>query len=104
MSLNGLHVGKYGIVVTLTLNDIDTSTAADISGYTTRTVKLKPPSGVVKEKTASFVTDGSDGEIKFTIESGDIDAAGRWRLQVVLSNANSQLPSEIVDFSVGREL
>ncbi len=104
MSLNGLHVGKYGIVVTLTLNDIDTGEAADISGYTTLIVNLKPPDGVVKEKTATFVTDGTDGQIKFTIESGDIDKAGRWRLQTIISNAHSRLPSEIVDFSVGREL
>lgn len=104
MSLNGLHVGKFGVVVTLTLQDIDSKEAADISGYTTLIVNLQPPDGGRKEKVATFVGDGTDGKIRFTIESGDIDKAGRWRLQVAVSNAHARLLSEIVDFSVGREL
>lgn len=104
MSLKGLHVDEYGIIITLTLNDIDTDAAADISGYTSVNVDLKPPSGDIKTKSASFVTDGTDGQIDFTLEAGDLDEVGRWHLQVNLLSASAEISSEIVSFSVASEL
>ena len=104
MSLDGLHIGQYGVTVTITLNDIDTDTAADISSYTTLTVDLKSPSGTVTTKTASFVTDGSDGQVQFDLESGDLDETGRWKIQVNLISGSSEILSEIAGFSVADAL
>lgn len=102
MTLIGLIENDYGSVLELTVED--GGTATDISGYTTRSIKLLSPSGTAKTKTAIFKTDGSDGKIQYTLASGDIDKAGTWWVQVYLANTTQQLSSEPVSFSVGRRL
>ena len=71
MSFKNIVVGDFGQVAQLTINDVDTGAAADISSYSS-TIQMifTDPSGTETAKTATFVTDGSDGLIKYTIESG----------------------------------
>ena len=82
MSFDNIVNGDWGQVAKLTFVDVDTDEAADISGYGT-TIKMifTDPSGVETAKTATFVTDGSDGVIKYTIEDEFIDAAGDWSVR-----------------------
>lgn len=60
----------------------------NISTATTKTITFRKPSGSPMTKTASFVTDGTDGQIHWmTTASSDLSEAGTWALQgkVVLS-------------------
>lgn len=84
-----IHVGDIGTEFVVTLKD--GSSALDVSGASSITVYLEKPSGEVLTKTASFVTDGTDGQIKVASESGDLDETDVWYIQVklVLVNGNT---------------
>ena len=44
--------------------------------------RLVPPSGPARLRTPAFVTDGSDGKLKYTAITGDFDQVGQWQVQV----------------------
>lgn len=74
-----VHVGDIGTVIQVTLQDA--GTAIDISGASTKSILVLKPDGTEVTWTAEFVTDGSDGAIKYTTASGDLNVAGVWYLQ-----------------------
>lgn len=101
MSLDKIVNGDYGQTVVITFNDVDTSAAADISGYTTaQQMIFTNPSGSATTKTAAFVTDGSDGQITYTLVDGDIDAAGNWKVRGVVTSGSAKLSTEEETFNV----
>lgn len=59
----------------------------DISGATTTQILLKPPTGPWREYTANFVSDGTDGWLRYRTAAGVLDTAGLWskRARVVLN-------------------
>jgi len=102
MSLNYIVADDYGQVITLTVLDTDTSAAADISGYaTTIQIQLKDPTGNIATETATYLTDGSDGKIVYTLASGDIDESGRWHIRAKVTAATAVLSSHWTGFDVG---
>ena len=56
-------------------------TIVDVSSATTKELIFKAPSGEVKTFEAENVDDGTDGEIEYTTEAGDIDEPGDWMWQ-----------------------
>ena len=101
MSLSNIVANDYGQIIQLTVLDTDTSTAGDISGYgVTKQMIFKDPSGNQAVKTASFVTDGTDGLVKYTLASGDIDESGIWAVRVKLTGAGKVLTSTWLEFAV----
>lgn len=101
MSLEKIVNGDYGQTIELTFVDVDTSTAADVSSYTTaQTMILTDPSGAETTKTAAFKTDGSDGIITYTLVNGDIDAAGNWTIRGVVTTGSAKLSTEEHRFTV----
>ena len=86
MSANEIHQDDIGTAFTITVQD-DT-TAVNISTATTRQIKFKKPSGTVLIKTGVFVTDGTDGKLRYTSVADDLDEAGKWYLQVYLVLTN----------------
>ena len=95
MSLDNIIVGNYGQAVVLTINDTDTDSAADVSAYTTsQHVEIKDPSGNTATKTASFVSDGSDGQVTYTLVENDIDEAGLWHVRAKVVSGSAVLYSE----------
>lgn len=101
MSFKNIYVGDYGQVAKITFIDVDAGTAADISSYsTTKQMIFTDPSGTVMAKTATFDTDGTDGVIKYTIESDLFDAAGWWKVRGRVSTGTTQLTTEQHQFYV----
>lgn len=95
MSFNKIVVGDYGQVCQITVIDVDTRAAADISAYaTTIQMIFTDPDGVETAKTAAFDTDGTDGVIAYTLEDGLIDAAGRWTVRGRVASASAVLTTE----------
>lgn len=83
MQLNG-----GGVAITLPIVDQD-GNIIDVSSATTKTIYLRKPDGTtILTKTATFVTDGTDGEIQYVTVKDEIDTVGVWKVQgyVVLSN------------------
>lgn len=57
-------------------------TAVDISSATTKELRFKKPDGsATLVKSATFLTDGSDGIIYYDSQSGDLDVIGGWKFQ-----------------------
>jgi hypothetical protein len=102
MSLKNLVSGVYGIAMELTVKQ-DT-VAQDLSAYTAITFLFEDPDGTVTSKTGAFKTDGTDGIVKYVLADGDINQAGNWRVQVVLSNATASVPTLWLSFSVRSKL
>ena len=75
--------GDTGTVVRRELIDEDGVTV-DISGAGSadRRFYFISPTGTVKDVEATYTIDGTDGQLQYTIATGDIDEVGPWRLQV----------------------
>lgn len=102
--LEGLFVGEFGDIITITLVD-DDNVAVDISSYTgTITVKaISPDELKTVSWTGAFSTDGTDGKVKFTPADGDIDREGDWKAQVKLTISTTNVAkSYVFTMSVGR--
>ena len=93
MTIEGIVTDNFGQVIELTVLDVDTDAAIDLSTYTTKSIQFKDPAGSVTTKTATFVTDGTDGKIKYTLEDELIDVDGTWYVRAQVSSAGTQLSS-----------
>jgi hypothetical protein len=80
-----IHVGDVGTALVVEIVEWDEDTqayvAVNISAATTLTIYLTRPNGTVLTKTAVLDTSGTDGKMKYTTVSGDLSAAGRWKIQ-----------------------
>jgi hypothetical protein len=77
--MSKIHVNDIGTDFRVTI--VDNNTAVDISSATSKTITFQKPNGVSVEKTATFVTDGSDGKIRYITVDGDLDDGGTWKIQ-----------------------
>lgn len=95
-----VHVGDRGTVFRVTV--LEQGQTLDVSTSTNRTLYFrKPVSDTVLSVPAVFTTDGTDGNIEYVIQSGDLDEAGCWRVQAVLTFPGDALWSgEVGDFMV----
>jgi len=74
-----LHIGDDGTILVFTI--LEDNVPAPISDATTKTIKFEKPDGTTFSKTADFLTDGSDGKLKYVTAEADFDTAGVWRVQ-----------------------
>jgi len=94
MSLENIVAGDYGQTIQLTILDVDTDAAADVSGYTTsQQIILRDPDGNEAAKTASFADDGSDGVVEYTLIADDINEKGHWGARARVTSASAELTS-----------
>lgn len=100
MSLKNIYAGDYGQEIELTFIDVDTDFVADISGYSSaiQMIFTKPDESIVA-KTATFKSDGTDGAICYTVESGFL-IAGNWKVRGRVSSGSAQLTTENHSFTV----
>jgi len=75
-----LHLGDVGVSLVLTMTD-QAGIPFDVSAATVKKIIIENPAGTGVEKTAVFVTDGTDGKLKYVTIAGDISASGDWRIQ-----------------------
>lgn len=101
-----VHYNDIGTVFEVTIKDCvsGTSTVLDVSGATTLELVFKSPSGTSTTKTASLVTDGTDGKIKYTSVDGDLNEVGTWRLQAKISIGGGVYRSDVGTFKVYENL
>ncbi len=69
-----------GTTFTLTIKNRQ-GAVVDISGAIVKQLKFTKSNGVVLTKTAVYVTDGTDGKIKYVTVDGDLDTRGIWKVQ-----------------------
>ena len=91
-----IYVDDIGTDLIMTIYECDCSTdpcteaVASLTGSTSMQMFIKQPDGDLLTRTASFVTDGSDGKIHYVTVTGDFDESGEYGLQgKVVSSAGS---------------
>lgn len=102
MAANEIHVADVGTVFTITVQDGDD--VVNISTATLKQIIFQKPDDTTLTKTASFVTDGSDGQIKYTIIAGDLDVPGRWRIAAYIEMPSGKWHTDITTFQVYENL
>jgi len=98
MSAYEIHKSDIGTVFTLTIKD--GSTIVDLSSTSAKVINFRKPDGTILNKTAAFVTDGTDGKIKYTTIVGDLSQTGPWTFQAVLTFASGTWSSDVHKFTV----
>jgi hypothetical protein len=83
-----------GVVLRLTVKE--QGAAVDLSASTIVEILLRPPLGAARRKTATFTTDGSDGQIEYQTVAGDLNVVGAWSVQ-----ARTQFPTGLDVTSAG---
>jgi len=84
----------------ITINDLGTSIQVtvqesdadlDISAATDTAIILTKPGGETVEKTAAFITDGTDGLIAYNTVAADIDQKGIWSYRAKVTFSPTQV-------------
>ena len=102
MPANEIHVNDIGTSFTLTIKDGDS--AVDISSATTKKIVIKKPSGTKLSYSTAFVSDGTDGKMRYNVVSGDLDEAGTYKLQSYVIISDGTFYTDITSFKVYRNL
>ena len=88
MASGEVHKNDIGTLFLVTI--YDGAAVVDISGATTKQILFRKPTATILTKTASFTTDGTDGQIDYTTISGDLDTTGTWEIQAkVITSAGT---------------
>lgn len=93
-----IHVGNTGTVFQFQVLDQD-SAAVPLGGHTLQMVFSRPDTTRLVV-TPTFTTDGSDGYIQYSTISGDLNQAGIWRLQAVVTSGSRVWYSNALSFKV----
>lgn len=93
-----------GVTVRLTIVDDADGSAVDISAATTKQIIFVSPSGTSTTRTASFTTDGTDGQIEYVTVDGAVNAEGEWRVQGLVIFGGGTYRSQIRRISVREAL
>ena len=78
-----IHEGDVG--TSLELEVVEQGLVLDISAATNLKMRFQKPSGATVDQAASFVTDGSDGLIRYVTQAGDLDESGWWYRQALFT-------------------
>ena len=93
-----------GVTVRLTIVDDADGSAVDISSATTKQIVFESPSGTSTTQTASFTTDGTNGQIEYVTTDGDVNEEGEWRVQGLVIFGGGTYRSQIRRISVREAL
>ena len=94
-----VHVGDVGTVFLATIKDQD-GVVVDVSTAAVRQMRFKKPDGTLLTKTAVLVTDGTNGQVKYTAIVGDIDQAGEWFTDGYVEIGSGKWSSDVETFTV----
>lgn len=92
-----------GVIIQYTVLDYNAN-PLDISSATVKSLVFKKPDGTVVTKTATFVTNGTDGKLKYTSIAGDLAPYGTFSVQAMLTMTGFDGRSEVETFDVERNL
>lgn len=99
--MNKIHMNDIGTVFQVLLKD--DNDAVDVSSATGENSKqfiFEKPSGATLTKTAVFVTDGTNGLLKYTTIENDLNEEGVWKLQVKVVLTEGTWRSNVESFTV----
>lgn len=83
ITVEDIHVGEGGLDFDIQVKR-RSGVAADISEATKTDIIFQRPDGTYFTRPAIFITDGSDGWIRYTTIVNDFDQAGTWKYQTYI--------------------
>lgn len=98
-----IRVGNVGTLLICTVTRVvnGVEQAVDLSGTTARHIELQKPNGErLTPIVATFLTDGTDGKIKYTDTVGLFNVAGRWKIRGIATTGATYLQGSWFGFSV----
>lgn len=99
-----LRLNDYGTQINITVKDCD-GNIVDISSATSIKLFLSPPdNSPASEVYAEFFTDGTDGQIYYIIQDGDLYTIGTWEIQVYIYFNGSLFHTSIEKIKVLRNI
>lgn len=96
---NVLIKSNYGSTIVLTIKDQD-GAVVDVSGASAKTITFRKPDGSSVTKNLSFTTDGSDGKVEYTFQTGVLDTVGLWQYEVTITLPSGPFTSQPLGFRV----
>ncbi len=100
--MTDIHVGDIGTRIIVTV--YDNGAVLDVSTATSKSIVFTKPTGTKVTKTATNVTDGTNGQIYYAADASFFDAAGRWQYQAVIGKDGGTYHSNIGTFDVESNL
>ena len=97
--MNTMHLSDIGTKLDLLIDDED-GNVLNISAATTKQIILTKADGVEVTKTAVFVTDGTDGLLRYVTIAGDIDVIGVWKKRAYVVTPSWTRHSSVAEFRV----
>lgn len=95
--------GDIGARITLTV--MEDGAAKDVSGATTQQIIIKAPSGTTQTFTSSFVTDGTNGQIRYTTtDASELNEVGAWKIQARVAGSGFDHKTQAGHFYVDDNL
>lgn len=77
-----LQVNDVGVALKITVVNSDGITPIDLSGASLVTIYILKPNNSLVIGTCSFVTNGSDGQVQYVNNSGDLNPQGYYKIQI----------------------
>lgn len=93
-----IHAGDIGTRFEITV--LENGVAMDLSTANSVEFSFRKPDQTIVTRTASFVTNGVDGKVKYTTQEGDLDQKGAWRMQIHVVFTSTRWHSNIQNFTV----
>lgn len=96
------HARDFGTIFYLTLTD--GGVAVDLSAATATSFIFKAPDNDCSSVQATFVTNGTDGRLKYTFPAGFLSLPGKWQAQAKVVMPTGTWYSDSVFFHVSTNL
>lgn len=96
---NKIHLNDAGTAFNVTVVDQD-GAVMDLSLATTKEYIFLKPDRTTDDKDAIFITDGTDGQLQYTVEPNFLSQVGTWSYQVHIVLSGGEYHTSIVDFEV----
>jgi hypothetical protein len=97
-----IHAGDIGVNFNITV--MNGTAVLNVSNANSISIIFQKPDGSDLIKTATLVTDGTDGNIRYTSVSGDLDQIGTWQIQAKVNFGASVFSTDIQKFKVYRNI
>ena len=92
------YIGDYGFAIKIS---IDTDDTLNIQSAV---MKVRKPSGATAEWSADFdVVDANTVTVSHTVQQGELDEAGLWKVQAVITYVDGTQHAETAEFVVKNE-
>jgi len=97
-----IHYGDIGVNFNITV--MNGAAVLNVSNANSISIIFQKPDGSDLIKTATLVTNGTDGNIRYASVSGDLDQIGTWQIQAKVNFGASVFSTDIQKFKVYRNI